>query len=1173
MVDKKKLQKEGAKYTAESIAVLSGLEPVIRRPAMYIGDTGSKGLHHLLWECLDNSLTYETPVMLEEEGLVRIEPIGEVVDRYVTRHISSVEKTPNQEILRKNINLKALSFNGSYKLTYQPISALIRHKVNSSIIKITLSGGRFVFITPYHSLFTLKAGKVIPIKGSSLKEGDFIVVPRNLPEPLKYLKKINLIEAFLSLPEKETEKLYLHNVKSELCKKILNKIKPYIKRKVRVYDYKKYDYFPFNLLRVLEKSEIKTLTKKATIGRFRGNFNLPAVLKVDRNLIELLGIYTAEGCIVCNGKNRSLVFSFGTSEKELINYTIHLIKKVFNYNVEPTYVHNSAILLKISSSFISELFEKIFLAGSKSQTKRIPSLIFNLQPSLKERYLFAYLAGDGFPSSVFTQHLINNTSFDLNERRKFTCVSSSLRLINDLSYLLSSLGKTFSLQSRKIKTPLRESWLNYKGKIKRYTFCPSKEVYAIDFYWWTNSSYITHLPYDEIIEKCFDRPTLIQRKNGQVGISLNKLSFLLGGHQLILKDQGEKFLNSDLSVLKIRKIEKVSYRRKWVYDFSVPGGENFVGGFGPIICHNSIDEAIAGFCDEIEITILKDNLAEVVDNGRGIPVDTHPKTKKSALETVMTTLHAGAKFGKGIYKVSGGLHGVGISVTCALSEWSRVEVYRDGKIYAQEYVRGKPKTKVESIGKTNKTGTKIIFQPNPKIFPVIKFDLETILDHARQQAYLTKRTKIKVIDKRADFEHSFYFEGGIISFLRHLNRNKNILNEPPFYIEKQIDDTLIEIAIQYTDDFTEHVFSFANNIYTEEGGMHLTGFRGALTRTINDYARKQGLLKENQENLTGDDTREGLSSLVSVKLSEPQFEGQTKARLGNPYIKTFVEQVLYEGLSRYFEENPTPARKMVEKCSLAASARLAAKAARETVLKKGLLEGMTLPGKLADCSERDPKKSELFIVEGESAGGSGKSARDRRFQAILPLRGKILNVERARLDRILASEEIRCLIMALGCGIGGQFDLSKLRYHRIILLADSDVDGQHITTLHLTFFFRNYRPLIEAGHLYIGQPPLYKIQVGKNRVDYAYTEAQKEEVLKNFPKDGISIQRYKGLGEMNPEQLWETTLNPENRVLKQVTIFDAEEADAIFTMLMGEEVPPRKRFIQTHAKTVKNLDI
>jgi len=608
-------------------------------------------------------------------------------------------------------------------------------------------------------------------------------------------------------------------------------------------------------------------------------------------------------------------------------------------------------------------------------------------------------------------------------------------------------------------------------------------------------------------------------------------------------------------------------------------GDTGVKGFHHLLWEcldNATDEALGGYCDEIDIEIIDDNTASITDNGRGIPVDIHSKTKKSALETVMTTLHAGGKFQKGVYKVSGGLHGVGVSVVCALSSYMRVEVYREGKIYVQEYSHGKPKKEVAVIGTTNKKGTKVIFTPYEKIFRSengsIIFDLKTILEHIRQQAYLTKKTKYKINDKRIKFESSFYFEGGILSYVKHLNKNKNILNEPPIFIEKQIDSTLIEAAIQYTDDFAERIFSFANNIYTSEGGMHVTGFRGALTRAINDYARKQSILKENQTNLTGDDVREGLTVIISVKLSEPQFEGQTKTKLGNPEMKSFAEQAIYEGLSRYFEENPTSARRTIEKCLLSASARMAARAARETVLRKGVLEGTTLPGKLADCSERDPRKSEIFIVEGESAGGSGKQGRDRRFQAILPLRGKILNVERARLDRILASEEIKALIVALGCGISEQFNLSKLRYHRVILLSDSDVDGQHITTLLLTFFFRNYKELIERGHIYIGQPPLYKISVNK-KIYYAYTENEQQELLKTLPQNNISIQRYKGLGEMNPEQLWETTLNPENRILKQVSIEDAENADAIFTMLMGADVPPRKRFIQTHAKTVKNLDI
>ncbi len=624
------------------------------------------------------------------------------------------------------------------------------------------------------------------------------------------------------------------------------------------------------------------------------------------------------------------------------------------------------------------------------------------------------------------------------------------------------------------------------------------------------------------------------------------------------------------------------------------------------VVDNAIDEAMAGFCSYIEIIIHSDNKVTVIDNGRGIPIDKHPQTKKSALETVMTMLHAGGKFGGAGYKVSGGLHGVGVSVVNALSEWARTEVAREGRLYAQEYRRGKPITKVETVGKANYTGTKVIFSPDPTIFSDISFDHKTIVDHLRHRAYLTKGVKIKFINEQIGEEYGFYFEGGIKSYVKYLNRNKEPLNDPPFYVEKTADSIIIEISIQYTDGFTENVQSFANTINTSEGGTHLTGFRGALTRCINDYARKNNILKDSDGNLTGEDMREGLTAVVSVKLPSPQFEGQTKAKLGNPEVRTFVENVLGEYLTYYLEENPNEAKRIVEKCLLSARARMAAKAARETVIRKGALEGMTLPGKLADCSAKDPGRSELYIVEGDSAGGSAKQGRDRAFQAILPLRGKILNVERYRLDRALASEEIKALIIALGTGIADQFDLSKLRYGRIIIMTDADVDGAHIRTLLLTFFYRYMPDLIKNGNLYIAQPPLYAITKGKEK-KYAYTEEDKAEILESLQKltkdikksssekveskkeeaevsetegegepakiSGINIQRYKGLGEMNPDQLWETTMNPENRILLQVTMEDAEKADEVFTMLMGGEVDSRKRFIQTHAKKVKNLDI
>jgi len=595
------------------------------------------------------------------------------------------------------------------------------------------------------------------------------------------------------------------------------------------------------------------------------------------------------------------------------------------------------------------------------------------------------------------------------------------------------------------------------------------------------------------------------------------------------------------------------------------------------VIDNSIDEAMAGYAQNIEVALLPDNKVKVIDDGRGIPVEMHKQTKKSALETVMTTLHAGGKFGGESYKVSGGLHGVGVSVVNALSRWLKAEVCRDGYLWAQEYERGAAETKVKKIGTCKKTGTTITFDPDPEVFKEIKYDSKRILEHLREQTYLTRGVRIVFRDEREKISTSyvFYFEGGIISFVKFLVNSEKPIHDNIFYASKTIDNILVEAAFQYTEDIQPKELSFANNIHTGEGGMHLTGFRTALTRTLNDYARKNGYLKESEENLTGDDVREGLSVVLSVKLSEPQFEGQTKARLGNPEARTAVESVIGETLSEWLEKNPADARKILGKTILASKARKAAKAARETVLRKGIMEGLALPGKLADCSSNDPTESEIFIVEGDSAGGSAKQGRDRKFQAILPLRGKILNVEKARIDKILAFREIRALVIALGTAIAEEFDISKLRYHRVIIMTDADVDGAHIRTLLLTLFFRYFPELINQGHIYIAQPPLYKISSGK-RAEYAYTEEDKEEILGTFKKDKIlnpNIQRYKGLGEMNPGQLWETTMDPENRSMKQVMVENAEKADKIFDILMGDEVAPRKRFIQTHAKAVKNLDI
>ncbi|MFA5629424.1 MAG: DNA topoisomerase (ATP-hydrolyzing) subunit B [Dehalococcoidales bacterium] len=592
------------------------------------------------------------------------------------------------------------------------------------------------------------------------------------------------------------------------------------------------------------------------------------------------------------------------------------------------------------------------------------------------------------------------------------------------------------------------------------------------------------------------------------------------------------------------------------------------------IVHNSVDEAMAGFCTQIKINISKENVVTVIDNGRGIPVDIHATTKISALETVMTVLHAGAKFGGKTYQVSGGLHGVGSSVVNALSERMEVFVSRDGKKYYQEYKKGLPQKRVEAIGETDETGTTISFVADREIFTDDKYDFDTLNNRFREIAYLNKGLEISFYDENSNREQTFYFEGGIIGFVRHLNRNRTVLHKPPIHITKQEGSTIIETAIQYNDGYTDNTISFANCVNTVDGGTHLTGFRSALTRVLNDYAHKNKILKDSDPNLVGDDSREGLTAVISVKLAEPQFEGQTKGKLGNIEIKGITESAVAEGLALYLEENPDVAKRIIEKCITSARAREAARKARDLVIRKNSLESGTLPGKLADCSEKDPSLCELFLVEGQSAGGSAKEGRNRRFQAILPLRGKILNVEKATMERILSSEEIRNMITVLGSGIDDSMDLSKLRYHRVVLMADADVDGAHIRTLLLTFFFRHMPELIHNGHLYIAQPPLYKIKSGKTS-QWVYNDQDKDLILQRFKKESkkAEVQRYKGLGEMSAEQLWETTMNPETRTMLRVNIEDASKSDEVFNMLMGGEVPPRKAFIQAHAKSVKNLDI
>lgn len=591
------------------------------------------------------------------------------------------------------------------------------------------------------------------------------------------------------------------------------------------------------------------------------------------------------------------------------------------------------------------------------------------------------------------------------------------------------------------------------------------------------------------------------------------------------------------------------------------------------VVDNSIDEALAGYCTHIEVTIHKDNSITVTDNGRGIPVDMH-ESGKPAVEVVLTVLHAGGKFGGSGYKVSGGLHGVGVSVVNALSTNMEVKVKRDGKIHEITFEKGVTKEPLKVVGQTDETGTLVHFVPDAEIFDETVYDYDTLRHRLRELSFLNRGITIILTDERPEEvrQETFYFEGGISSFVEHLNRNKEVINPEPVYFNGTKDTTVVEIALQYNTSYSENIYSFVNNINTEEGGTHLAGFKSALTRAANDFARRQGIIKNNEDNLVGEDIREGLTCVISIKLREPQFEGQTKTKLGNSEVRGIVDSIVSEGLSEYFEENPVISKKIIEKSIMASRAREAARKARELTRRKNALEVSSLPGKLADCSVKDPEQAEIYLVEGDSAGGSAKQGRDRRFQAILPLRGKILNVEKARLDKILNNEEIRTMITAFGSGIGSEFDITKRRYGKIIIMTDADVDGAHIRTLLLTFFYRYMRPLIENGHVYIAQPPLYQIRKGRSHW-YTYSDEELAQKLDEIGRDGITVQRYKGLGEMNPEQLWETTMDPEKRTVLQVHLREAEDADSIFTILMGDKVEPRRRFIEEHANLVRNLDL
>jgi len=610
----------------------------------------------------------------------------------------------------------------------------------------------------------------------------------------------------------------------------------------------------------------------------------------------------------------------------------------------------------------------------------------------------------------------------------------------------------------------------------------------------------------------------------------------------------------------------------------------YIGSTGPEGLHhlvyevvdNSIDETLAGYCSAIAVVVEKGNVVRVEDNGRGIPVDNHPVEKVSALEVVMTKLHAGGKFDKATYKVSGGLHGVGVSVVNALSEWCEVEVHRNKKIYYQRYQRGLPEKKVATKGQSESTGTKTRFKADTKVFETINYSFDTLSNRLRELAFLNKGVEISIVDERTAKAkaHKFKFDGGVRSFIEYLNKNKKTIHKEPVYFEAVKDDVMVEIALQYNDGYNETLFSFANNINTREGGTHLVGFKSALTRSLNDAARKLNLTRKLDENLSGEDVREGLSAVVSVKLPEPQFEGQTKAKLGNSEVKGIVESTVNERLTAFFEENPSVSRSILDKCIMAAKARAAARRARELTRRKSFLESAGLPGKLADCSEQDPTKCELYLVEGDSAGGSAKLGRDRQFQAILPLWGKMLNVEKTRIDKVLSNDKLMPIISTLGTSAGSSFDLERLRYHKVIIMADADVDGSHIRTLLLTFFFRYMQELVEKGHVYIAMPPLYKIVVGKETF-YVYTDAERDKILNKYSKNSKStnVQRYKGLGEMNPDQLWETTMDPEQRNIVRITLEDAVEAEEMFTTLMGDAVEPRRRFIEENALAVSNLDV
>ena len=1036
-------------YDASTIQVLEGLEAIRKRPGMYIGNTDMMGLHHCVFEVVDNSLTYQTPMLVVEDGKLRLRPIGEVVDEYMSEGAYEVERDGHMHLLRAGFDLQALTFSPyDYRLAFRPISTLIRHKVNSAIYRVYLASGRQVEITPYHSLFSLRDGQVVPIRGDELEVGDDVVVPRTWIEPAEYVTDINLMQELLALPEERTKKFYVYNIGEALTDKMRAALNPFFSSKERWYASHPYDYLPFNLLRVLPQNLLNSFPATTQVGTIYGK--LPIHLPVNRALVELVGLYAAEGCLLHDGgkAHRSVMFTFGSDEPHLMDYAVNLINEAFGLTVRPNYVDENAINVKIASELIAVLFADVLQAGKSNQLKRVPDLIFNLSPDLRERYLIAYLAGDSYPSDIFAHHLLKRSAPDASDRTKYIFPTVSQSLASGFHYLLASLAKTWSLYPVSASEMAEHTvGINFKGNEWHVDFVPRSDRYYTSFYWNDHASYLHDVPYDEMVETCTDGLTKSAGAKGQVDLSRPKVSGLVTsslrrGHEM-------KFINDDLGLLKVTRIEEIQdYAHEWVYDVSVPEGENFVAGYGPIVCHNSVDEALQGHGNRIDVTIHENNIMTVRDYARGIPVDIHKPTGLPALEVIMTKLHAGGKFGGAGYKVSGGLHGIGVKAVNAVSEWMEVRVRRKGKLYRQRYERGVTVTPVEVIGTVplEDTGTETIWLFDKNIFSAeeLTYKFQTLSNRFRDMCFLTPSLQISLVDEREKGQEvTYYFEGGIASFVSYLNRTRERIH-PVIYAKRMADDVLVEVAMQYTDNYQQSVHTFTNNINQPEGGTHLTGFRAALTRTINEYARKNSLLKEKENNFSGDDVREGLTAIVSVKVKDPQFEAQTKIKLNNPEVKGAVESTINDVFSSWLDENPREGKRIINKVLTASRARAAMKKARDMVIRKSALESLTLPGKLADCSERNPKKTEVYIVEGDSAGGSAKQGRDRRFQAILPLRGKIINVEKARINKILDNKEIQALISALGTGIGDTFDLSNLRYNRTIIMS---VDSDELTLI------------------------------------------------------------------------------------------------------------------------------